>query len=249
MPCKGGFFMSIARKLCKLLGKKQEFCSAVLVAAGSSSRMRGEDKLLSDLGGMSVLERSVLALEQNERIMEIVVVTRADRMEELSQILHRQNLTKLSILVPGGETRQDSVEAGLRAVSKKATLVAIHDAARPMVSQKIITDTIAMAAKIRAAAPAIPVKDTIKVAKDRMIVETPDRSSLFAVQTPQVFDYDLIRGALKKAKQKGLPLTDDCSAAEHMGMKVALTEGAEENLKITTPIDLKIARMLLEEMK
>ena len=241
--------MSVARKLCKLLGKKPEFCSAVLVAAGSSSRMRGEDKLLSDLGGMSVLERSAMALEKNERIMEIIVVTRADRMEELSQILHRQNLTKLTLLVPGGDTRQDSVEAGLRAVSKKATLVAIHDAARPLVSQKVITQTISMAAKTRAAAPAIPVKDTIKVAKERIIVDTPDRSTLFAVQTPQIFDYDLIRGALKKAKQAGISLTDDCSAAEYMGLKVALTEGEEENLKITTPIDLRIARMLLEEIK
>ena len=124
--------------------------------------------------------------------------------------------------------------------------MAIHDAARPLVSQRIINETVAMALKTRAAAPAIPVKDTIKVAKSGVVTDTPDRSTLFAVQTPQVFDFDLLRAAHKKAAKKGITLTDDCMAAEQLGLKVFLTQGDETNLKITTPLDLSVAALILE---
>ena len=167
-------------------------------------------------------------------------------MEEVSRLLHDRGLTKLTLVVPGGKTRAESVQAGFEHVSDKTRLVAIHDAARPLVSQRIINETVAMALKTRAAAPAIPVKDTIKVAKSGVVTDTPDRSTLFAVQTPQVFDFDLLRAAHKKAAKKGITLTDDCMAAEQLGLKVFLTQGDETNLKITTPLDLSVAALILE---
>ena len=239
--------MSVFQSIKRVLRKRGETCSAILVAAGSSSRMDGQDKLLAELGGMTVLERSALAFEQNDRISELVVVTRADRLDEISKLLDARGLSKLTMVAAGGETRADSVRAGLEHISKKAALVAIHDAARPLVSQRIINETVAMAIKTRASAPAIPVKDTIKVAKSGAVVSTPDRKTLYAVQTPQVFDADLLRAAHKKAEKSGKELTDDCLAAEQLGLKVFLTQGEETNLKITTPLDLRIAAMILEE--
>lgn len=239
--------MSVFQSIKRVLRKRGETCAAILVAAGSSSRMDGQDKLLAKLGGMTVLERSALAFEQNDRISELVVVTRADRLDEISKLLDARGLSKLTMVAAGGETRADSVRAGLEHISKKAALVAIHDAARPLVSQRIINETVAMAIKTRASAPAIPVKDTIKVAKSGAVVSTPDRKTLYAVQTPQVFDADLLRAAHKKAEKSGKELTDDCLAAEQLGLKVFLTQGEETNLKITTPLDLRIAAMILEE--
>ena len=239
--------MSVLQSIKRILRKRGETCAAILVAAGSSSRMDGQDKLLAELGGMTVLERSALAFEQNDRISELVVVTRTDRLEEISKLLDSRGLSKLTMVVAGGETRADSVRAGLEHISKKAALVAIHDAARPLVSQRIINETVAMAIKTRASAPAIPVKDTIKVAKSGAVTDTPDRKTLFAVQTPQVFDADLLRAAHKKAEKSGKELTDDCLAAEQLGLKVFLTQGDETNLKITTPLDLRIAALILEE--
>ena len=135
---------------------------------------------------------------------------------------------------------------GLKAVPEGTELVAVHDGARPLVPPEVITKAILKAAKFGAAASAIPVKDTIKVSKTGAVDETPDRSTLFAVQTPQVFDYALLLGALQNAKQKGLSLTDDCSAVEALGMTVLLTDGSEENIKITTPLDLDIAGLILK---
>lgn len=240
--------MSVFQSIKRILRKRSETCAAILVAAGSSSRMEGQDKLLAELGGMTVLERSVLAFEQNDRISELVVVTRTDRLEEISKLLDAMSLSKLTMVVAGGETRAESVRAGLEQVSKKASLVAIHDAARPLVSQRVINETVAMAIKTRASAPAIPVKDTIKVAKSGAVVDTPDRKTLFAVQTPQVFDADLLRAAHRKAEKSGKELTDDCLAAEQLGLKVFLTQGDETNLKITTPLDLRVAVLILEDM-
>ena len=239
--------MSVFQSIKRVLRKRGETCAAILVAAGSSSRMDGQDKLLAELGGMTVLERSALAFEQNDRISELVVVTRPDRLHEIIQLLDARGLSKLTMVAAGGETRADSVRAGLEHISKKAALVAIHDAARPLVSQRIINETVAMAIKTRASAPAIPVKDTIKVAKSGAVVSTPDRKTLYAVQTPQVFDADLLRAAHKKAEKSGKELTDDCLAAEQLGLKVFLTQGEGTNLKITTPLDLRIAAMILEE--
>ena len=218
-------------------------CAAVIVAAGSSARMGGTDKLLAELGGLPVLSRTLRVFDDHEMIDTIIVVAREDRMPKISRVCSPYR--KVRIVVPGGESRQESVMHGLKAVPEGTELVAVHDGARPLVPPEVITKAILKAAKFGAAAPAIPVKDTIKVSKTGAVDETPDRSTLFAVQTPQVFDYALLLGALQNAKQKGLSLTDDCSAVEALGMTVLLTDGSEENIKITTPLDLDIAELIL----
>ena len=229
-----------ARKLLKL-----QHCGAVIVAAGNASRMGGIDKVMAQLGGEPMILRTVRTFNECDAIKEIVVVTRPDLIIPISHLC--AGLTKVKAVIAGGATRQESVEMGLHGLSDKVKLAAIQDGARPLVTWQVIDRVVRAANTYRAAAPAIPVKDTIKVVTGGIVKETPDRSSLQAVQTPQVFDIDLLRGALKKAKEDGAAITDDCSAVERLGMKVRIVEGDERNLKITTPMDLKIAELLLEE--
>lgn len=229
-----------ARKLLKL--KK---CGAVIVAAGSASRMGGIDKILAPLDAQPVLLHTLRAFEACDAIGEVVVVTREDLVEEVKKLAAL--CSKVTSVVPGGKTRQESVEKGLKKLSKDVKLAAIHDGARPLVTWQLIDRVVRAANTYGAAVPGIPVKDTIKTVAGGIVGNTPDRASLRAVQTPQVFDIDLLKGALLKACQDDAVITDDCSAVERMGMKVKLVEGEETNLKITTPMDLKIARMLLEE--
>ena len=224
-----------------------QYCGAVIVAAGSASRMGGIDKVMAPLGGEAMILRTVRAFEDCEAVKEIVIVTREDLMGPIAEIC--SGFTKIRSVVQGGSSRQESVKLGLLAFSKEVRLAAVHDGARPLVSGELIDKVIRAAHSYGAAAPAIPVKDTIKVFEGGFIAATPDRSTLRAVQTPQVMDRDLLLGALEKAEQEGTALTDDCSAVEHIGMRVRLVEGEERNLKVTTPLDLKIAELLLEEKK
>lgn len=214
--------------------------TAVLVAAGSSTRM-GFDKLSFDLGGETVLERSVRAFDECPEVDELVIVTGASS-ENAQRAAAR--CKKPVRLVKGGSTRAESARSGVAAAHGR--LVAVHDAARPFVSQSVIADTIAAAARCGAAAPAVPVKDTIKQASDGLVSATLDRSQLYAVQTPQVFEASLIKAALTKALEDGVALTDDCAAVERLGLGVALTQGSYVNLKITTPEDLAAAEALME---
>lgn len=224
-----------------------QYCGAVIVAAGSASRMGGIDKVMAPLGGEPMILRTVRAFEDCEAVKEIVIVTRKDLIGPIAELC--SGFTKIRSVVQGGSSRQESVKLGLLALSKEVRLAAVHDGARPLVSGELIDKVIRAAHSYGAAAPAIPVKDTIKVFEGGFIAATPDRSTLRAVQTPQVMDRDLLLGALEKAEQEGTALTDDCSAVEHIGMRVRLVEGEERNLKVTTPLDLKIAELLLEEKK
>ena len=220
-------------------------CSAVVVAAGSSTRM-GTDKLMLTLGGIPVIVRTLKAVEAAPSVDEIILVTREDMMVPLSQLCQEFALTKVTKVIRGGKTRTESVRLGTLEASGDAQVIAIHDGARPLVTTEIIENAIAQALESGAAAPAVPVKDTIKVARKGMVESTPDRASLYAVQTPQVFEASLIRAALQKALDDGAELTDDCSAVERLGMKVVLTEGDVRNLKLTTPEDILTAEALLE---
>ena len=222
------------------------FCSAVIVAAGSASRMQGTDKIMTELSGVPVILRSVRAFEESPFVSEILIVTREDLLVPIAQLCADASFVKTKTVLLGGATRQESVQAGLDNLSKEAKLVAVHDGARPLVSQKIISEAILAAAKFGAAAPAVPVKDTVKRAQSGFVTETPPRGELFAVQTPQVFDVDLLRAALQDAADKNTSVTDDCSAVERIGMRVRLTEGEERNLKITTPPDLEMAEYFLK---
>ena len=223
------------------------YCGAVIVAAGSASRMGGIDKVMAELDGEPMICRTVRAFQNCDAIKEIVIVTREDLIVPISDLC--REYAKVKAVVVGGSSRQESVSMGLNALSDKVKLAAIQDGARPLVTWEVIDRVVRAAHTYGAAAPAIPVKDTIKVVEGGIVKETPERRTLQAVQTPQVFDYDLIRGALKKAKEDEAEVTDDCSAVERLGMSVKIVEGDERNIKVTTPMDLKIAKMLLEEMK
>ena len=157
-------------------------------------------------------------------------------------------MPKVKAVVAGGKSRQESVNMGLNALSDQVKLAAIQDGARPLITWQVIDRVVRAANSYGAALPCVPVKDTIKIGDGGVVKSTPDRATLFAAQTPQVFDFDLLRAALKKAEQDGFSVTDDASAVEYLGMKVKIVEGDERNIKVTTPMDLKIAEMLLEDM-
>ena len=228
------------RKLLKL-----KYCGAVIVAAGTASRMGGIDKIMEPLDGEPMVMRSIRTFQDCDAIREIVVVTRQDLIVPIMSLC--ASIDKVKAVVAGGSSRPESVNAGLNALSDKVKLAAIHDGARPLITWQVIDRVVRAANSYGAAAPGIPVKDTIKVVTGGMVKETPDRKKLCAIQTPQVFDIALLRGALKKAKDDGAEITDDCSAVERMGMSVKIVEGDERNLKVTTPMDLAIAKLLLEE--
>ncbi|MCI6937865.1 MAG: 2-C-methyl-D-erythritol 4-phosphate cytidylyltransferase [Clostridiales bacterium] len=234
---------NLTRPARKLLPLKQ--CGAVIVAAGSATRMGGIDKVMANLGGEPMIARTVRAFQNCDAITSIVIVTREDLIRPISDLC--RDMKKVAAVVAGGSSRQESVHLGLNALPKGMKLAAVHDGARPLISWQVIDRVVRAANTYGAAAPAIPVKDTIKVVEGGLVKETPDRSSLMAVQTPQVFDFDLLRGALKKAEEDGTQVTDDCSAVERTGMRIKIVEGDERNLKVTTPMDLKIAELLLEE--
>ncbi|MBE6978624.1 MAG: 2-C-methyl-D-erythritol 4-phosphate cytidylyltransferase [Ruminococcaceae bacterium] len=231
----------------KVLNLKLKYCGAVIVAAGSASRMGGIDKIMAPLGGEPVIVRTVRQFQDCDAIREIVIVTRPDLILPVMDLCH--GFDKVKAVVVGGETRDASVIMGMNTLSAKCRLVAVQDGARPFAGWQLIDRVVRAANSYGAAAPAIPVKDTIKVVQGGIVKQTPDRATLQAVQTPQVFDMQLLRGALKKAKKDELVLTDDCSAVEHMGMSVKIVEGDEKNIKITTPFDMKIAELILEEGK
>lgn len=221
------------------------FCTAVVPAAGSSTRMEGQDKMLLELGGRPVLLRALEALEACQLIREIVVVTRADLVVPVSQLCRTARLEKVTQVVTGGDTRTLSVLAGVRSASPEAELIAVHDGARPFVTQEVLEEVIRKAAACGAAAPAVPVTDTVKRARDGVVEETLDRETLFAIQTPQVFEASLLKAALQKAAEEGVVLTDDCAAVERLGMRVCLTKGDRTNLKLTTPADLDLGLGIL----
>ena len=222
-----------------------KYCGAVIVAAGTASRMGGIDKVMAELDGEPMIVRTVRTFQNSNAIWEIVVVTRVDLILPIMRLC--ADFDKVQAVICGGASRQESVQMGLNALSNKVKLVAVQDGARPFADWSLIDRVVRAANSYGAAAPAIPVKDTIKVVKGGIVNNTPNRSELQAVQTPQVFDFDLLRGALQKAKADGAAITDDCSAVERLGMSVRIVEGDERNIKITTPLDLKIAELLLEE--
>ena len=222
-----------------------KYCGAVIVAAGTASRMGGIDKVMATLNGEPMIVRTVRTFQNCEAVKEIVIVTREDLLTKITSLCGK--FDKVVAVTVGGKDRAESVKNGLGMLSKKVKLVAVQDGARPLITDAVIDRTIRAAHTYGAAAPAIPVKDTIKVVEGGLVSTTPDRSTLKAIQTPQVFDFDLLKGALKKAFQDGAAITDDCSAVERMGFKVRIVEGDECNIKVTTPWDLKIAEMLLEE--
>ncbi|MBQ6852093.1 MAG: 2-C-methyl-D-erythritol 4-phosphate cytidylyltransferase [Oscillospiraceae bacterium] len=222
-----------------------KYCGAVIVAAGTASRMGGIDKIMAPLKGEPIIVHTVRAFEACDAIREIVIVTRPDLMQTVMGLC--REFQKVRAVVAGGSSRPESVRNGLNALSSKVKLAAIQDGARPLITHQVIDRVVRAANTYGAAAPGIPVKDTVKVVQGGVVSATPERDRLQAIQTPQVFQFDLLRGALKKAEEDGAEITDDCSAVERLGMSVKIVEGDERNMKITTPIDLKIAQVLMED--
>lgn len=225
---------------------KRPYCAAVIVAAGSARRM-GTDKIFTALGGLPVLVRTVRAFAENELIDEIVVVTRKDMLEHAADLVHKYEIPKVSKVILGGQSRVESCLAGVSEVSHRASLIAIHDGARPLVSQRVIRETVRAAESWNAAAPVVKSTDTLKRLDDKgVILGSVDRETIYRVQTPQVFRADLIKGALTEAMHRNLPITDDCSAMELLGIPTHTVEGDEDNLKLTTPRDMVIAEAILK---
>ena len=220
------------------------YCSAIVAAAGTSSRM-GENKLLLPLDGIPVLARTLQNLNAAELVDEIVIAAREEDLLSFGDLCKIYGITKPVKIVRGGATRLESVLAASLECREDAAYLAVHDGARPLAAPELIDGVIALAHRTNAAAPAVPVKDTIKVVRDGRVESTPDRALLRAVQTPQVFDAQLLRAALQSAQTLGAEITDDCSAVERLGKEVYLTEGSYENIKITTPEDMLLACELL----
>lgn len=237
-----GYYMVLLRARRGEVG----FLSMVVVAAGSSRRM-GFDKIFSILGGRPVMSYSLHTFQTCDIVKEIIVVVNEESFDAAGEICGQ--FTKVKKLVVGGARRIDSVINGALETDRCAKFIGVHDGARPLVTYKIIEDTAALAAKHGAAVPAISVNDTIKTADcDKMVTGTPARSEMFAIQTPQIFDGSILKGALKKAAEAGGEITDDSMAVEAIGMHVFLSEGSEENLKLTRPIDLITAEGILKKL-
>ena len=233
-----------------MLGKRRKKTDlpavcAVIVAAGSSRRMGGENKLLLEIDGVPVLARTLSAFQKCAAIRDIVLVCREQDIMPYTELAKAFSIDKLCTVTRGGETRTESVLAGITAAPENAVLVAVHDGARPLVSEAVITEAVTTAAEYGAAAPVIPVKDSIKRIKDGNIAADVARDTLAAVQTPQVFRKDLLCRALTSAAERGYSFTDDCAAVESLGTIVKATHGSYQNIKITTPEDILVAEALL----
>ncbi len=216
---------------------------AIILGAGNGTRMKSEkSKLLLEIGSKTVIERSVEVFLSVSDIDEIIVVARAQDIDIYSELLTDERIS----FVIGGATRQQSVKNAVETVDD-AHLIVIHDGARPLIKCEDIEKTIRAAEEFSAAAVGVFVKDTIKIVDKQGFVEsTPDRSTLFAVQTPQIFDFDLYKSAMQKADEQGLDFTDDCQLVELCGGKVKMVEGSYSNIKITTPDDIALAENLLK---
>ena len=221
-------------------------CSAVVPAAGSSSRMGGDNKMFALLEGIPVLARTLMVLNQTPEIDEIVVATREEDLVAVGNLCRDYGIHKPVKIVRGGKDRVESVFAACLETRSDAAYIAVHDGARPLAEPAMIARVIECCRKTNAAAPAVVPKDTIKVVReDGCVISTPDRTTLRCVQTPQVFDAQLLRAALQNVIDSGATVTDDCGAVECLGKNVFLVEGSYENIKITTPEDLSQAELIL----
>jgi len=224
-------------------GSEQKI-GAVIVAAGSSQRMGGADKVLALLGEKPVLARVIDVFQGCNLIDQIVVVLSEQNLERGQQLVAEQGWSKVTNVCVGGDWRQDSVVAGLKRLSN-CNWVVIHDGARPLLTEDLIYRGLTEAKETGAAAAAVPVTDTIKLAgDDRLVQQTPPRPNLWAVQTPQVFRFDIIAEAYRQAKAE---VTDDASLVEQLGYRVKLYMGSYDNIKITTPDDLVLAEVLWQK--
>ncbi len=227
--------------------RPEAFVSAIIVAAGQSRRMGGDtSKQFILIDGVPVIVRTLKAFEIAERIREVVIAARQEDIPQMYALIQDYEITKVKQIITGGETRQESVFRAIAQVDENADFLAIHDGARPLIRPQEIDLAVSAAVEHGAAALGVPVKDTVKqVDADGKIVDTPERSALWAVQTPQVFSRALYLRAAEQAGEAAAQLTDDCQLIERTGAPVYLVRGAYANLKITTPEDVFAAEGIL----
>ena len=227
--------------------RPEAFVSAIIVAAGQSRRMGGDtSKQFILIDGVPVIVRTLKAFEIAERIREVVIAARQEDIPQMYALIQDYEITKVKQIITGGETRQESVFRAIAQVDENADFLAIHDGARPLIRPQEIDLALSAAVEHGAAALGVPVKDTVKqVDADGKIVDTPERSTLWAVQTPQVFSRALYLRAAEQAGEAAAQLTDDCQLIERTGAPVYLVRGAYANLKITTPEDVFAAEGIL----
>jgi 2-C-methyl-D-erythritol 4-phosphate cytidylyltransferase len=221
--------------------------SAIIVAGGSSRRM-GFDKLFAVIAGEPVIAHAIRAFEHTTSVSEIVVVAREECHDEIRKIVSGAGLKKVHAIICGGERRQDSVRAGLDRVDRKAQYIAVHDAARPLITPTQIEQAFEQARIHGAAALAQPVNDTLKRADaDLLVVGSVDRQHLCAMQTPQIFERKLLENAYRVVYTENVLVTDEVSAIERLGHKIALVPNDDFNFKITYPRDLPVADFILRD--
>jgi 2-C-methyl-D-erythritol 4-phosphate cytidylyltransferase len=219
--------------------------TAIIVAAGSSQRM-GFDKIFAVLANKPVVAHSIDAFECTSAVTEIILVGREERLQELTDMVRAQKFKKVRKIVPGGERRQDSVRAGLNEIGNEIEFVAVHDSARPLVRPKQIEQVFEICRKHGAAALAEPVKDTLKrVTDDGFISGSVEREKMYALQTPQIFAREVLMKAYDSVFLQKIVVTDETSAVERIGHKVAIVSNDDFNFKITFPKDLMLARAIL----
>jgi 2-C-methyl-D-erythritol 4-phosphate cytidylyltransferase len=222
----------------------QHKVGAIIAAAGSSRRMGGVDKVFAPLGGKPVLARVLDSFNSCPSIDQIVVVVSEKNLARCRKLIAEEEWSKPIEVCAGGKRRQDSVAAGLGKL-KGCEWVVIHDCARPLVTRDLIERGLREARETGAAVAAVPVTDTIKTTDDaKIVLETPARQNLWAVQTPQVFRFDIIVRAYEQTKGE---VTDDASLVERLGYRVKLYPGTYDNIKITNPDDLALAEVLLQK--
>ncbi len=230
------------------MAEKREFISAIVVAAGKGTRMNMNiNKQYIELQGIPVLVRTLKVFQDSPDIDEIVMVVNEKEISYCQEnIVASYEFDKVKRIVAGGAERQNSVYNGLKSINPQCDIVLIHDGARPFVSGKCLKDSIDGAREFGASCAAVPVKDTIKRADNKeFVLETIERSSLWSIQTPQTFRYDVIMDAHRKALEEGYLGTDDAVLVERAGVRTKLVMGSYNNIKITTKEDLAIAEAIL----
>ena len=221
---------------------KEKRVGAIIVAAGESKRMSGVDKVFAELGGKPLLARVLDAVQECDAVDKIVIVLGRENLKRGRELIKGRRWAKVVTVCQGGKRRQDSVKEGLKQLTD-CQWVVIHDGARPLFSCEMIERGLAEAQETGAAVAAVPVKDTIKIATpDGFVRDTPQRGTLWAAQTPQVFRFDLISQAHERITED---VSDDATMIERLGYKVKIYMGSYENIKVTTPEDLALAEIIL----
>ena len=224
--------------------------SALIVAAGSGKRMNtGINKQFIKLRDKEIIAYTIESFYKNENIDEIVVCIKKDEEEFFKEhILDKYKFKNIKIAY-GGKERQDSIYNGLKIINKECNIVLVHDGARPFVDDKIINESIEVAKYKKAVVTGVPVKDTIKIVSEDTVESTPERSTLWAAQTPQTFEYKLLVEAYEDAYRSNYYGTDDSMLVENIGHKVTMIMGSYENIKITSPEDINFGEQILNTRK